>query len=193
MRRQRLDQGFAIGVGADKDGAAVEPALARPPPHQEKQRAPECDQREQAEYVEAAEPGAGELIARLGEKRHADGDQKHHRPGRGEPHILLFVPAESLDLIDVGHLERQHRQQRDGEDGADVMPGKSVGRHHVADIDGKTDQHDQGDLDHADEAGKHDWRIGAFIRFAGNLEGRGRKRSRLGGGALAGAPHRRHG
>jgi hypothetical protein len=54
---ERADERFAIGVGADYDGAAIEAAFARPAPHQQEQHAPERDQREQAEHVEAAEPG----------------------------------------------------------------------------------------------------------------------------------------
>jgi hypothetical protein len=54
---ERADERFAIGVGADYDGAAIEAAFARPAPHQQEQHAPERDQREQAEHVEGAEPG----------------------------------------------------------------------------------------------------------------------------------------
>ena len=140
LRGERLDQRLAVRVGADDDGAAVEPALPRPAPHQEEQRAPEREQRQQAEHVEAAEPDARELVAGLGEERHADGDQEHHRPGRGEPQILLLVAAERLHLVDVGDLERQHRQDRDAGDGAEVVPVEAVDRHHVADIDRKADQ-----------------------------------------------------
>ncbi len=53
LRGERADQRFAVAVGADHDGAAVEPAFARPAPHQQKQPAAERDQREQAEHVEA--------------------------------------------------------------------------------------------------------------------------------------------
>src|SRR4029077_15919477 len=53
---ERADERFAVGVGADHDGAALEAALARPAPHQQEQHAPERDQCEQAEHVEAAEP-----------------------------------------------------------------------------------------------------------------------------------------
>jgi hypothetical protein len=60
---ERADERFAIGVGADHDGAAIEAAFARPAPHQQEQHAPERDQREPAEHVEAAEPGPRELVA----------------------------------------------------------------------------------------------------------------------------------
>ena len=46
LRGERLDQRFAVGIGADHDGAAFEPALLGPAPHQQEQRPPECDQRD---------------------------------------------------------------------------------------------------------------------------------------------------
>src|SRR6185312_817931 len=102
---ERADERLAVLVGADHHGAAVEPAVAGPAAHQKKQRAAEADQRQQAEHIEAAKPDARELIAGLGEERDADGDEKYHRPRRSEPHVLLLVTAEGLDLIDVGGLE----------------------------------------------------------------------------------------
>ena len=126
LRAERADQLFAVAVAADDHGAAVEPALVRPAAHHEKQSAPEGDQREQAEHVKRAEPGAGELVAGLGEKRNADGDQEHHGPRRSEPHVLLLVAAEGLDLIDIGDLERQHGEKRDAGDGGEVIPGEAV-------------------------------------------------------------------
>ena len=110
LRGQRLDQRIAVGVGADDHGAAVEPALPRPMPHQQEERLAEGDERDQAEHVERAEPDARKLVADLGEERHADREQEHHRPGGGEPEILLLVAAKRLHLIDVGGLEREHRQ-----------------------------------------------------------------------------------
>ena len=41
LRGERFEQRLAVPVGADHDGAAVEPALPRPAPHQEEQGAPE--------------------------------------------------------------------------------------------------------------------------------------------------------
>ena len=139
LRGQRIDQRFAVMVGADDDGAAIEPAFPRPAPHQKKQPAPERDQGEQAEHVEAAEPGAGELVADFGEERRADCDQKNHGPCRSKPHVLFFMAAKRLDLIDVGGLERQHGEQRNAENDAEIVPGEAVARHHVADINGKAD------------------------------------------------------
>ena len=110
---ERRDQRFAGLAAADDGGAAGEAAFAGPAPHQQEQPAAEREQRDQADDIEAAEPDAGELVAGLGEERHADHDQEHHRPGRGEPEILLLVAAERLHLVDVGGLEGEHRQQRD--------------------------------------------------------------------------------
>ena len=82
-------------------------------------RAVAKQQRDQADDVEGAEPDAREHVAGLGEERRADDDQKHDRPRRGEPHVLLLVAAERLHLIDVGGLEGEHRQHGDHEDGAE--------------------------------------------------------------------------
>ena len=116
LRGERADQASPRCIGADDDGAAVEPALSRPVPHQQEQRAPEREQRHEAEDVKAAEPHAREMIAGLGEERHADRDQEDHRPGRGEPEILLLVAAERLHLIDVGGLECEHGKHGDRQD-----------------------------------------------------------------------------
>ena len=141
-------------------------------------RAAERDQRDQADHVKAAEPDAGELVAGFGEKRHGDGEQKYHRPRRGEPHILLFMAAKRLHLIDVGGLERQHRKQRDAGDGADVIAGEAVGRHDVPEIERKPDRRDQSDLDHADDAGENDRRIGPFEIAARRPQARRRRAAR---------------
>ena len=57
------------------------------------------------------------------------------------------------------------RQQRDADDGGEVMPGKTVRRHDVADIDREADQHDQGGFDQAHGAGEHDRRKGGLVRL----------------------------
>ena len=103
-------------AAADDHRAAGEAAFARPFAHQQEQQLARGDQRDQAADIEAAEPDAREHLAGFGEERRADDDQEHHRPGRGEPHVLLLVAAEGLHLVDVGGLEGEHRQQRDGED-----------------------------------------------------------------------------
>ena len=155
--------------------------LPRPASHQQEQGAPECDQRQQAEHIEGAEPRPGKLVAGLGEERQADRDQKDHGPRRSEPHILLLVAAERLHLVDVGDLERQHRHDRNTDNGADVVPGKSVARHHVPEIDRKADRDDQRGFDQPHGAGQHDRRIGRFELLGGNFERGGRERERAGG------------
>ena len=179
LQGERADQRFTLAVATDHDRAAVEPAFLGPAPDQEEQPAPEGDQREQPEHIERAEPGAGELIARLGEEGNADGDEKYHRPGGGEPHILLLVSAEGLHLINVGHLEREHRQDRDAENGREVIPGEAVARHDVADVNREADRGDQGRLDEANEPGEHDGRISLLIGLLGERAGGGRKLVRL--------------
>ena len=109
---ERLDQVFAQLAAADDHGASRQPALAGPAPHHEEQATAERQQHEQADDIEAAEPDARELVARLGEERDADGDEEHHRPGGGEAEILLLQPAERLHLINVGDLERDQRHRR---------------------------------------------------------------------------------
>jgi hypothetical protein len=192
LRGERTDQGFAVIVAADHYRAAVKPALLGPAPNQKEQRAPEGNQREQAEHIERAEPGAGELVAGLGEERNADGDQKHHRPCGGEPHILLLVPAEGLHLIDVGDLEGEHRQQRDAENGGEVIPGEAVRRHDIDGVNREADAGDQSRLDQADQSGEYDRRIGGLMGLLGDRARGGRKLGRLGALSPA-ARHARHG
>src|SRR5271156_2684443 len=142
LRGERADQRFTVAVAADDDGAAVEPPLQRPAADQKEQPAAEGDQREQTEHIKRAEPGTGELVAGLGEERNAYGDEKHNRPRRGEPHILLVTPAEGLELINVRHLERQHGKNRDAEDGGEIVPSETVRRHHVTDVKGEANSDD---------------------------------------------------
>ena len=137
-------------------GAAVEPARPRPLPHLQEQRAPKADERHQSEHVEAAEPDAGKFIRTLGEERGADNDEEDHRPGGGEPEVLLLVAAERLHLIDIGDLECQHRQHGDRENSADIVPLEAVDRHDIAAIDRRPDQHDQREFDETHRAGEHD-------------------------------------
>ncbi len=150
LRAERADQRFAVRIAADHDGAAVEPAFLRPAAHEQKQPAPEGDQREQAEDVKRAEPGAGKLVAGLGEERNPDGDEKHHGPRRSKPHVLLLMPAEGLDLIDIGDLERQHGEKRDADDGDEVVPGKAMSGYDIADVNDKADGGNQADFDQTD-------------------------------------------
>ena len=174
LEAQRIDQSFSVFIGTDDDRATIEPALPRPATHQQEQATPEGDERDEPEDVECAEPGAGELIAGFGEERNAHGDQKDHGPRRGEPHVLLLVPAEGLNLIDIGGLKCQHGAKRDAENGGGVMPGKTPRRHHVCDIDGKADGNDEGEFDEPYRTGKHDRRIGAHRSLRCDLERRRR-------------------
>jgi hypothetical protein len=80
------------------------------------------------------------------------------------------MPAEGLDLIDVGDLERQQGKQLDAENGGDVVPGEAVRGDHVAEI---ADEADQRKFDQPHRAGEHDRRIGALVGL-----GRGRRRQR---------------
>ena len=96
-------------VGADDDGAAVEPALARPAAHHRAQHQPLGDQRGQADEEERREPEPRNLAAELGEERGADEQQEHERPGRDHPRHLPELAAEHLHFVDVGGLEADHR------------------------------------------------------------------------------------
>ena len=66
---ERLDQFFAGLVGADDDGAAVEPALPRPASHQRAQEQPFGDQRGEADEEEGRQPEPRNLAAEFGEER----------------------------------------------------------------------------------------------------------------------------
>ncbi|HWZ08749.1 MAG TPA: hypothetical protein VNY53_17765 [Bradyrhizobium sp.] len=90
---------------------------------------------------------------------------------------MLFMPAEGLDLIDVGDLESQQGEQLDAENGGDVAPGEAVRGHHVAEIDDQADEADERKFDQPHRAGEHDRRIGALV---GLRRGRRRQRRRIG-------------
>ena len=139
----RLGQRFAGFAAADDGGAPRQPAFLGPAPHHDEQPAAERQQRQHPDHVEAAEPDPRELVAGLGEERHADQDEEHHRPRRGEPEVLLLMAAERLHLVDVGHLERQQDQHGDAADRGEILPLHAVLRHHVADVDQHADQRDQ--------------------------------------------------
>ena len=123
---ERLDQLLAVLVGADDDGAAVEPALARPAAHQRAQEQPFGDQRGEADEEECRQPEPRNLAAELGEERCADEQQEHERPGRDHPRHLPELAAEHLDLVDVGGLEADHGGRGHAEDGRDIFPVKAV-------------------------------------------------------------------
>jgi len=173
--RERPDQRVAALVGAHHDGASVEPALPRPVSHQQEQRAAESQQGKKADPVERPEPNARVVIAHFREERRADRDQEDHRPRRGEPEILLLIPAKRLDLIDVGDLKGRHRRHGDPQNGAGVMPLEPFARNDVSDIDQEPDQHGQRKLDHANGAGDHDRRPRRCDRFRGDVDGQRRQ------------------
>jgi len=101
------------------------------------------------------------------------------------------MPAEGLHLINVGDLEGQHRQERNAENGGEVIPGEAVARHDIRDVNRKTDADDQSCLDQANESGEHDRRISRLVgRFGDCARGR-RKLMRLRVLGLV-ARHRRH-
>ncbi len=170
LRRECCDQRIAAIAGADHDGATIEAALPCPAAHQEEQGASKPDERKQSDHIKTAEPDPGKLIAGLGEVRHGDGEQKYHRPRRREPHILFFVTAKGLDLIDVGGLERQQRKQRDPGDGADIVAGGIGEWRDRPEIKRKSDRRHQRDLDHPDDAGDNDWRIRVFESLCGDRQ-----------------------
>ena len=97
----------------DDDGAQREIACLGPAPHQHEHDAAECEQREEPDDVEAAEPNPRELFAGFEKERSAYDGEEHERPRRGEPHVLLLVTAKRLDLINVGGLEGDDREHRD--------------------------------------------------------------------------------
>ena len=92
LRLQRFDEMFAVLVGADDDGAAVEPALPRPAAHQRAQEQPFGDQRSEADDEERRKPEPRNLAAELGEERGADEQQEHEGPGRDHPGHLPSWP-----------------------------------------------------------------------------------------------------
>ena len=102
---ERLDQLLAVLVGADHDGAAVEPALAGPAAHQRAQEQPFGDERGEADKEERRQPEPRDFAAEFGEERCADEQQEHERPGRDHPRHLPELAAEHLHFIDVGGLE----------------------------------------------------------------------------------------
>ena len=100
-----------VTVGADDDGAAIEAALARPVPNQQEQRTAKRDQRAEAEDVETANQTRVRIDRLFWQKMtppmanrkttdQADASRMYClRNGRG-----------GADPIDVGGLEREHRE-----------------------------------------------------------------------------------
>ena len=181
---QFLDHLLAHRSAADDDGAAGEAAFARPLAHDLEQHLARDDERAQAGGVEAAEPEAGELVAGLGEERGADGDEEHHRPGGGEPHVLLLVAAEGLHLIDVGDLEGEHRRDGDAEGGDEIRDDQIRLQPEIEGEDDHAHHHHQRELRHAHEAGEHDGRDRRRGRTFRDGQRLGRQRALRFGGRL---------
>ncbi len=157
---ERLDQLFAVLVGADDDGAAVEPALARPAAHHRAQEQAFGDQRGETDEEKCREPQPRYLAAELGEERCADEQQEHEGPGRDHPRHLPELAAKHLHFVDVGGLEADHRGRGHAEDGRDIFPVKAGERHHITEIERDADEAEQREIGEADGARDHDRRIG---------------------------------
>ena len=175
---QRGDEMLARVAAADHDGAAVEPAFAGPAAHNAVQEQAQAIEREQADAVVAREPEAGIHAAELREERDGDDHQEDDRPRDGEPRALADRIAESLDLIDVGGLESDHRKARNGERGRDVVPVEdlAVSIVDVTEIRRDPDQCDQRELGRAHHSGdddrgerRHDVLRGDKLRERGEL------------------------
>ena len=171
LRLQRLDQLFAVLVGADDDGAAVEPALARPAAHHRAQKQPLRDQQAEADEEERRQPQPRHLAAELGEERRADEQQEHEGPGRDHPRHLPELAAEDLHFVDVGGLEADHRGRGHAENGRDIFPVKTRQRHHITEIERHADETEQEKIGDADDTGDHDRRIGALHLLVGDGKG----------------------
>ena len=119
---ERLDQLFAVLVRADHDGAAIEPALARPAAHERSQESALGQQRRKADEEERREPEPRNLAAELDEEGGANEQQEHEGPGRDHPGHLAKLAAEYLDLVDVGGLEADHGRCSHAEDRREDIP-----------------------------------------------------------------------
>ena len=106
---ERLDQLFAALVRADHDGAAVEPALARPAAHHRAQEQAFGNQSRKTDEEKCREPEPRHLAAEFCEEGCADEQQEHECPGRNHPRHLPELAAKHLDFVDVGSLEADHR------------------------------------------------------------------------------------
>ena len=175
---QRGDEMLARIAAADHDRAAVEPAFAGPAAHDAVQKQAQAIEREQADAVVAREPEAGIHAAELREERDRDDHQKDDGPRDGEPRALADRIAESLDLIDVGGLERDHRKAGNRERGRDVVPVEdlAVSIVDITEIRRDADQRDQRELGRAHHSGdddrgerRHDVLRGDKLRERGEL------------------------
>ena len=78
---ERLNELFAVLVRADHDGAAIEPALARPAADEGAQEHALGHQRREADEEEGREPEPRNIAAELDDEGCADEQQEHKRPG----------------------------------------------------------------------------------------------------------------
>src|SRR6185437_3273813 len=131
---QRFDQLFAASIGADDDGAATEPPLARPTADHRAQQQPLGNQRREAADEKCRKPQPRYLAAELRKERNADEQQEHECPRGDQPCELPELATKHLHLVDVGSLETDHRGSGHGKDGGDIGPVKTVMANHVADI-----------------------------------------------------------
>ena len=156
------------------DGAAIEPAFARPVAHQPVQAQAKADQGDQADDIISGKPDAGIKAAQSREEGDRRSDQEQERPGDEHPSAFAARTAERLDVIDIGGLETEHGECADADHGQQVIPVESVGGHHVGEIDGSPDRCHQPELEDTDEAGNHDRRISGCVRLhRDELGGRG--------------------
>ena len=157
---QRFDQLFAASIGADDDGAATEPPLARPTADHRAQQQPLGNQRREAADEKCRKPQPRYLAAELRKERNADEQQEHECPRGDQPCELPELATKHLHLVDVGSLETDHRGSGHGKDGGDIGPVKTVMANHVADIDRNADQAQHREIDDANRARDHDRGIG---------------------------------
>ncbi len=165
-----LDQLLAVVVGADDDGAAVEPAFAAPAAHQSAQDQPAAINSPRPTRKNAESHSTRDRVAELGEERDADEQQEDERPGRDHACHLPQVTAEDLHVVDVGRLEAEHGGAGDGDDRENVGPAEAVDLHHIAEIECDAGQADQQEIREADEAGDDDRGIGGVHLLADDRE-----------------------
>ena len=141
LRLERLDQLLAVLVGADDDGAAVEPALRAP------SRAP------------ARAGTAARRPARRGRRRRTPTSQSREtsppslakndapmnsRNTNAQDEIIRVIcrswPRNTCDFVDVGGLEADHGGDGHAEDRRDVFPVEAAARHDIAEIERRADQ-----------------------------------------------------
>jgi hypothetical protein len=150
---ERDNELFAVGVGTDHHGAAIEPPVTRPFAHQRPERDALGHQCSQAEEEEGGEPQARHLAADLGEERGAHEQQEHKAPRRHHPRHLPELAAKHLDVVEIRGLETDDGGKRDREHREYVGPHETADVNDVAEIDGEAANCDQCKIDHTHQAG----------------------------------------